>query len=57
MHCNPLVPILRLFREPILDGRVPDAETYAAAVLVTLAVAGFASLVCYRAQRRLVFHL
>lgn len=57
MHLNPVVPILRLFREPILDGRVPDVQTYAAAILVTLAFASFASLVCYRAQRRLVFHL
>jgi lipopolysaccharide transport system permease protein len=57
MNCNPVVPFVRLFREPILEGRVPALQTYASAFAIALAVAGVASLVCYRAQRRLVFHL
>ena len=57
MNCNPLVPFLQLFREPILEGRVPALQTYGSAAAIVAAVAGFASLVCYRAQRRLVFHL
>ena len=56
-NCNPLVPFMRLLREPILDARVPALETYGAASLMLLVVGGFAVLVCARAQKRLVFHL
>jgi ABC-type polysaccharide/polyol phosphate export permease len=57
MNCNPVVPLMQLFREPILEGRVPALSTYAQGLAVVLAVSAFAALVCYRAQRRLVFHL
>ena len=56
-HCNPLVPLLRLFREPILEGRVPSLETYGSATAVVCIVAGFAAVACVRAQQRLIFHL
>jgi lipopolysaccharide transport system permease protein len=56
-HCNPVVPFMRLVREPILEARAPALNTYAMALLVVLLVGGLASLVCMRAQRRLIFHL
>jgi lipopolysaccharide transport system permease protein len=56
-HCNPLVPFMRLVREPILDSQVPGLATYATALLIVLIAGGLASLVCVRAQRRLIFHL
>jgi ABC-type polysaccharide/polyol phosphate export permease len=57
MHCNPLVPFLRLLREPILDAQVPSLHTYGSATLVVLVVGALASLACSRAQKRLIFHL
>ena len=57
MHCNPMVPFMSLVREPILESQVPALATYATALLVVVLAAGLASLVCIRAQRRLIFHL
>jgi lipopolysaccharide transport system permease protein len=57
VNCNPVVPLLRLFREPILEGRVPSLESYALGAAVVAVTAGFATLVCCRAQQRLIFHL
>jgi lipopolysaccharide transport system permease protein len=56
-NCNPLVPLLRLFREPILENRIPGLGTYFKAMLVVLVVVGCAAVVCRRAQRRLIFYL
>jgi ABC-type polysaccharide/polyol phosphate export permease len=57
MHCNPVGPFLRLLREPILYARTPTLDHYASALLVVLLVGGIASLLCARAQKRLIFHL
>jgi hypothetical protein len=57
MNCNPVVPFMRLFREPILDAQVPPLDTYLAACLTVLVVGGVASLICAGARRRLIFHL
>jgi ABC-type polysaccharide/polyol phosphate export permease len=56
-HCNPLVPILDLIRDPILHGRVPTPQSYAAACMATLGLGCLAVLTCARHQRRLVFYL
>jgi ABC-type polysaccharide/polyol phosphate export permease len=56
-NCNPLVPFMKLLREPILEAQLPALQTYLSAGLVVLVVGGFASVVCARAQRRLIFHL
>ena len=56
-HCNPLVPFLRLLREPILAGQFPSLETYASAFGVVLVVGSVAALICARLQRQLIFHL
>jgi lipopolysaccharide transport system permease protein len=57
LRCNPVVPILRLVRQPILEGRVPSIGTYATACALVLVVATAASMVLGRLQRRLVFYL
>ena len=44
-HCNPMVPILSLIRDPILHGRVPPLENYGTALVATLALACVAALV------------
>jgi ABC-type polysaccharide/polyol phosphate export permease len=56
-HCNPLVPFLRLIREPLLAGQFPSLRTYTAATIVVLAVGSVAVLICARLQRRLIFQL
>jgi lipopolysaccharide transport system permease protein len=57
LHCNPFVPLLRLVRQPILEGRVPSPMTFAMAGIVVFIVAGAATMVLGRLQRRLVFYL
>jgi ABC-type polysaccharide/polyol phosphate export permease len=56
-HCNPVVPFLELFREPILNARMPQLESYGTAALIVLMLGSCAALVCSRWQRRLIFHL
>lgn len=56
-HCNPLVPVLRLIREPILYGQFPSLESYAAATFAVTLLAGLAFLTCGRLQKQLIFHL
>jgi homopolymeric O-antigen transport system permease protein len=57
LQYNPLVVLLRLFREPILHGRPPSLTTYATAGVIVLVAAGAAMGTLARWQRRLVFHL
>jgi lipopolysaccharide transport system permease protein len=57
LRCNPLVPFLKLFREPLLEGRVPSWHTYATAAGFVLLVGGLAGLVLNRIQRRFIFYL
>jgi lipopolysaccharide transport system permease protein len=56
-NCNPLVPMLRLIREPILDGQVPSLETYFSAGMVVLITGTVACMICANLQRKLIFHL
>src|SRR5207245_7486759 len=44
VDCNPLVSVLQLVREPILEGTVPTLQTFAVATLTVFTVAGAASL-------------
>jgi ABC-type polysaccharide/polyol phosphate export permease len=57
LHFNPLVPFLRLVREPILEGRAPSAVTFATAIAIVSLVAGSAAIVLVRLQRRIIFYL
>jgi lipopolysaccharide transport system permease protein len=54
---NPLVPLLTIVREPLLEGRIPSPETFQAAVLATFAVTAVATLLLRRLQKRVILYL
>jgi ABC-type polysaccharide/polyol phosphate export permease len=54
---NPVMPFLRLLRDPIITGNLPTASVYASAVLVTGLFAAAAGTSLYYQERRLIFHL
>jgi ABC-type polysaccharide/polyol phosphate export permease len=54
---NPLVPFLRIIREPLLMGSIPPFSTYCAAVVPTLFVTVAAILVLGRLQNRVILYL
>lgn len=54
---NPFVPILRLVRDPILNGHVASAGTFAAAGTIVAVLALAAGVTLARKQRTLIFHL
>ncbi len=54
---NPAVWFLRLIREPILEGKVPSAMTFAGAGLVVLVSVTAATLALVRFQRRVIFQM
>jgi ABC-type polysaccharide/polyol phosphate export permease len=57
MDFNPLMPFLRLLREPIVNGRLPGLATYGAACLIILVLSAASALLLVRQERRLIFHL
>ena len=57
MDWNPLMPFLRLLRDPLIDGRVAPLEAYASAALVLLLAVGAAALAMSRLEKRLIFEL
>lgn len=57
MSLNPLVFFLDLLREPIVHGHYPSGQSYAAAAATVLVVAGTASFLLNRLQRRFIFYL
>ncbi len=57
VNYNPLVALLELVRQPILEGRVPTTATYATAAATVLVTAVIAAGTLIRLQRRLIFHL
>jgi len=54
---NPLVSLLTMVREPLLDGRIPDMATIEAAVVTTLLVTAGAMLLLGRLQKRVILYL
>ena len=54
---NPLVAMLRLVRDPILNGRLPSWETYGIAGIGLVLAVGTAVLLLVRLERRLIFYL
>ena len=52
---NPLVPFLKLLREPVIDGRLPAGGTFLSASLIVLTAAGVAVLALNRLERRLIY--
>lgn len=57
LNYNPLVLLLQVIREPVLDGRVPSLATYEMALAIVAVAAGSAVLTLVRLQRRLIFYL
>jgi ABC-type polysaccharide/polyol phosphate export permease len=57
VQLNPLIPILKLFREPILEASVPGLTTYGVATLTVTLLAGLATLTLWRLQKVFIFHL
>lgn len=57
LHFNPLVPLFDLFREPLLNARVPSPLTFAWAGAVVLFFLLAASLVLVRCQGRVILYM
>jgi lipopolysaccharide transport system permease protein len=57
MQYNPLVPFLRLLREPVLDGRLPSAATFMTAGLIVLATTALGAWLLSRLEKRLIYAL
>jgi lipopolysaccharide transport system permease protein len=57
MLINPVMPFLRMLRDPILNGQLPPASVYASAVLIVTLFAGSAATALRFQERRLIFHL
>lgn len=57
INLNPLVPILNLIREPIVEGHMPTLMMYGMALATVAMVAGAAILALVRLQRRVIFYM
>ncbi len=57
LHYNPLVSILKLVRDPLVNHQVPSVTTYAVACATILATVLLAAIALARLQRRLIFYL
>ncbi len=57
IQCNPLVPFLKLLREPLMHGHPASLATYAAAGLIVGVLALLACLSLRADERRLIFYL
>jgi ABC-type polysaccharide/polyol phosphate export permease len=54
---NPLMPFLRMLRQPIVDGHSASLATFAAAGLIVLVLVLLATAALSRDERRLIFYL
>jgi ABC-type polysaccharide/polyol phosphate export permease len=54
---NPLAHLLKIVRDPLVDGHVPSLRAYAVAVASTVLVAGVAVLLLNRLQRKVILYL
>jgi ABC-type polysaccharide/polyol phosphate export permease len=57
MLINPVMPFLRMLRDPILNGSLPPASVYLSAVLIVALFAGSAATALRFQERRLIFNL
>lgn len=57
VNLNPLVSLMELVRQPILQGQVPSIGTYTAAIATVLVALVAAGWTMARLQRRLIFYL
>ncbi len=54
---NPLVPLLRIVRDPLIDGQVPSLHVYVVALICTLLAGSVAALLLGRLQRKVILYL
>ncbi|HMF18091.1 MAG TPA: ABC transporter permease [Gemmataceae bacterium] len=54
---NPLVHLLAIVRDPLIEGTVPALQVYGVAVACTLSAAGAATLLLGRLQRKVILYL
>jgi lipopolysaccharide transport system permease protein len=57
LRFNPLMPFLRLIRDPILLNQVPSLKQYAAATLIVVLSTTLAATALSKTERQLIFHL
>ena len=57
LNLNPLLPLMKLVRLPILDGAVPSLIDFTVAVVIVVVTLLAASWTLSRLQRRLIFYL
>jgi ABC-type polysaccharide/polyol phosphate export permease len=57
MQYKPLVPFLKLLREPVLDGRLPSVATFTTASLIVLATTALGAWLLFRLEKRLIYAL
>jgi lipopolysaccharide transport system permease protein len=57
VNLNPLAIMLKMLRQPILDGRLPSLETYSLGVLFACIAAGIAIVTLARFEKRIIFYL
>ena len=54
---NPVIPFLKLLREPVLDGRFPTSSMYLSAGMIVLFLLAAAAMALKHEERRLIFNL
>lgn len=57
LHCNPLVPILQLIREPVVHGNFPTLAMFGLASLTVGVAALAAILALVQLQKRVIFYM
>jgi ABC-type polysaccharide/polyol phosphate export permease len=57
VNANPLVSLLDLIRQPILDGQIPSLTTYGMAITTVVVTLLAAAWTLSRLQKRLIFYL
>jgi ABC-type polysaccharide/polyol phosphate export permease len=57
MLVNPVMPFLRMLRDPILSGQLPPPSVYLSALVIVTLFAGTAAATLRFQERRLIFHL
>jgi ABC-type polysaccharide/polyol phosphate export permease len=57
VHWNPLVHLLAIVRDPLIEGTVPPLSVYAVALACTLSATAAATLLLGRLQRKVILYL
>lgn len=57
IRCNPMTAFIELLRAPLLQGRFPEPEWYAAAAFSAALAAGVAVLTLARLEKKIIFQL